>query len=113
MLFSIFLFPNLLISIFLPFILTINLGEVHGIVYCCQLRLVKKWTFDSVTTYIPPPDHTFLEATWRLFAPDDPGRNPKGALAKIGPVIIHGNQQGLVARLPTTLWDSDHLPDGT
>ena len=25
---------------------------------------------------IPPPDHTFLEATWRLFAPDDPGRNP-------------------------------------
>ena len=62
---------------------------------------------------IPPPDHTFLEATWRLFAPDDPGRNPKGALAKIGPVIIHGNQQGLVARLPTTLWDSDHLPDGT
>ena len=60
-----------------------------------------------------PPDHTFLEATWLLFAPDDPGRNPKGALAKIGPVIIHGNQQGLVARLPTTLWDSDHLPDGT
>ena len=41
-LFSIFLFPNLLISsIFLTFILTINLGEVHGIVYCCQLRLVK------------------------------------------------------------------------